>query len=59
MKLVSKHGAMTLYSLKAGMTSKNIVPGLFNEHSVERQHMEPNLDQNILEHNRPADQYMK
>lgn len=50
---------MTLYSLKAGMTPKNIVPGLFNEHSVERQHMEPNLDQNILEHNRPADQYMK
>lgn len=56
---VSERGAVTRNSLEAGVTPQGVVPGLFDEHPIQRQNMEPNLDQNILEHSRAAHQDRK
>lgn len=46
-------------SLKAGVAPEDVVPGLFDEHPIQRQNVEPNLDQNVLERSRAADQNRK
>ena len=42
-------GQGTSYILETAMAAQDVAPGLTNQHAVHRQHVQPHLQQNILQ----------